>query len=61
MQGELFVRFGAGPDFQRIFESDGVEYGFEVVISVRTLLGNRESQVYFAFGKVIIFVLNYYF
>ena len=33
--------FGAGPDFQRIFESDGVEYGFAVVISVRTLLGNR--------------------
>ena len=61
MQGELFVRFGAGPDFQRIFESDGVEYGFEVVISVRTLLGNRESQVYFCVGKVIIFVLNYYF
>ena len=47
MQGELFVRFGASPDFQRIFESDRVEYGFEVVISVRTLLGNRESQVYF--------------
>lgn len=61
MQGELFVRFGAGPDFQRIFESDGVEYGFEVVISVRTLLGIESPRFIFAFGKVIIFVLNYYF
>ena len=37
--------------FQRIFNGNGVEYGFKVMVSVRTFLRNIQSQVYFAIRK----------
>ena len=41
----------AGGHFQRIFQRNGVEDCFQVVIAVGAFFGNVQSQVYFSIRK----------
>ena len=47
MEREFLLGFGIGSDFQSVFESDGIENSFQIMVSVRTFFRNGQPQVYF--------------